>query len=254
VLDFSDIQRGSCLSLFARSFPNPQLTAPPLNRLDGAAASCESVFLRECTGCTFYLACKQLRTRDCAECTVFLYSKTDPIIETSHHMRFGPFVGSCPQLGAAFRRAQLDPRHNHWQRVFDFNKGQADIPEPHWDILRTCSVGRGRWVGNGGGVGRGLVFCVVVVLIFCPFPRLILSSFSSAAEEEWAPWAVPVEGLAEPENPVPLDAAPAPVEPAGGAGGASVWGSRGGGGGGMMAFDIRTGQAAAEAAMRKHAP
>jgi hypothetical protein len=62
------------------------------------AASCESVFLRDCHDCQFTMACKQLRTRDCTDCDVSLYSKTDPIIETSSRMRFSPFMGACPAL------------------------------------------------------------------------------------------------------------------------------------------------------------
>jgi hypothetical protein len=204
-----------------------------------AAASCESVFLRECKRCTFYLACKQLRTRDCEDCTIFLYTKTDPIIETSTRMSFGPFLGSCPRLSQAFRRANLDARHNHWRRVFDFNRGQADIPEPHWSILRTSCRASARSADGKGEGKKGFRSWAV----------------SCAAETEWVPWSVPVDGLPEPENPVPLDAAPAPADDAAGAGGASIWGrgGGGGGGGGMMSFDIRTGQAAAEAALRARA-
>ena len=51
------------------------------------AASCEAVFVRECRDCEITLACKQLRTRDCTNCTFHLYSKTEPIIETSSGMR-----------------------------------------------------------------------------------------------------------------------------------------------------------------------
>ena len=52
----------------------------------------ESVFLRNLTNCKVTVACKQLRTRDCVNCDIWLYAKTDPIIETSHHMRFAPCV------------------------------------------------------------------------------------------------------------------------------------------------------------------
>ena len=62
------------------------------------AASCESVFLRDCQDCEFTIACKQLRTRDCSNCRISLYSKTDPIIETSTRLRFAPFTGACPRL------------------------------------------------------------------------------------------------------------------------------------------------------------
>mmetsp|Transcript_13090 Transcript_13090/g.38495 ORF Transcript_13090/g.38495 Transcript_13090/m.38495 type:complete len:95 (+) Transcript_13090:430-714(+) len=50
-------------------------------------ASSESIFVRNCSGCTFTIACKQLRTRDCSNCTFNLYCKTQPVIETSTDMR-----------------------------------------------------------------------------------------------------------------------------------------------------------------------
>jgi Tubulin binding cofactor C len=40
---------------------------------------------------SFTVACRQLRTRDCHDCTFHLYVKTEPIIETSHNMKFAPF-------------------------------------------------------------------------------------------------------------------------------------------------------------------
>lgn len=55
------------------------------------AASSESVFVRECSNCSFTIACKQLRTRDCHDCTFYLYSKTEPVIELSDGLTFAPF-------------------------------------------------------------------------------------------------------------------------------------------------------------------
>jgi len=50
-------------------------------------ASSESLFVRNCSDCSFTVACKQLRTRDCQNCTFYLYCKTEPIIETSTDIR-----------------------------------------------------------------------------------------------------------------------------------------------------------------------
>ena len=52
------------------------------------AASSESVFLRDCKDCSFTIACKQLRTRSCSNCDIYLYTKTDPVIESSTNMRY----------------------------------------------------------------------------------------------------------------------------------------------------------------------
>jgi len=99
------------------------------------AASSDSVFLRNCTSCTFIVACKQLRTRDLTNCTVFLYAKTDPVIEATTGLKLGEFNASCVGLTAAFAAAALQPDNNHWKRVFDFHKGDSTYAMPHWSFL-----------------------------------------------------------------------------------------------------------------------
>jgi len=74
------------------------------------AGSSESVFVRDCSNCVFTIACKQLRTRDCVNCTFYLYSKTEPIIETSRGMKFAPFNGAFEGHKAAMERANLQVR------------------------------------------------------------------------------------------------------------------------------------------------
>jgi len=85
------------------------------------AASSEAIFVRDCKNCTFTIACKQLRTRDCVNCTFYLYSKTEPIIETSTGMKFAPFNGAYPGHEQAMAKANLQPAHNLWFAVYDFN-------------------------------------------------------------------------------------------------------------------------------------
>ncbi|KAL3762834.1 hypothetical protein ACHAWU_000981 [Discostella pseudostelligera] len=84
-------------------------------------ASSGSIFIGNCTNCTFTIACKQLRTRDCKDCTINLYCKTEPAIETSTDMRFGPFNGAYPGHTKDMQLADLDPSINKWQAVHDFN-------------------------------------------------------------------------------------------------------------------------------------
>ena len=84
-------------------------------------ASSEAVFVRNCSDCTFYLACKQLRTRECTNCTFYLYAQTEPIIEMSTGMKFAPFLGGYPEQAAHMAKARLDPKHNLWWGLFDFN-------------------------------------------------------------------------------------------------------------------------------------
>ncbi|GMH65290.1 hypothetical protein TrLO_g12538 [Triparma laevis f. longispina] len=85
------------------------------------AGSGESVFVRNCENTTFTLACKQLRTRDCVNCKFYLYSKTEPIIETSTQMSFAPFNGAFKGHSLVMSSANLQPNHNLWFAVFDFN-------------------------------------------------------------------------------------------------------------------------------------
>ncbi|CAN0068204.1 unnamed protein product, partial [Ectocarpus sp. 8 AP-2014] len=84
------------------------------------AACVDSVFVRNCTGCVFTVACKQLRTRDCEDCEFRLYCKTEPIIETSHGMTFAPFNGAYVGHAEHLREAGLTTL-NLWFGVYDFN-------------------------------------------------------------------------------------------------------------------------------------
>ncbi|GMH91785.1 hypothetical protein TrVE_jg2872 [Triparma verrucosa] len=112
------------------------------------AASSESVFIRDCVNCTVTLACKQLRTRDCVNVSFYLYSKTEPIIETSNGMRFAPFNGAFAGHKEAMGRAGLIPEHNLWFGVYDFNDEaktgknwsimKQEEEEPVWCPLGAC--------------------------------------------------------------------------------------------------------------------
>jgi protein XRP2 len=107
--------------------------------------SCESVFVRNATDCTFYIACKQFRSRDCSNCTISLYTKTEPIVETSTGMRFYPYRCAYPGQTEHFAKANLIPDNNHWCNVFDFNAGDASIPEPHWSLVPESDEGWAEW-------------------------------------------------------------------------------------------------------------
>ena len=109
-------------------------------------ASSESVFVRDCSDCTFYLACKQLRTRDCHNCTFYLYAKTEPIIELSDGICFAPFLGGYPEQAQHMKSANLDPSYNLWWGVFDFNDEFKTLN--HWKYLDEKE--RKPWFPRGG--------------------------------------------------------------------------------------------------------
>ena len=102
-------------------------------------ASADSVFVRNCSNCTFTVACGQLRTRDCQNCTFNLYCKTEPVIETSSNMKFGPFNGAYPGhqgdlLDAGLEKDVSDSNDEKWQNVFDFN--DPSKTGENWRLLR----------------------------------------------------------------------------------------------------------------------
>jgi len=99
---------------------------------------CESsVFVRDCEDCTFWLAAQQLRTNNCKRCTFFLYTKTEPIIETSDELTFAPWSARYPKCSEQFNRAGFDPQRNLWNAVYDFN-GKLGVS--HWRIPSISDV------------------------------------------------------------------------------------------------------------------
>ena len=88
-----------------------QVTVDECTRCRILIGPCEgSVFVRNCADCTITVACKQFRTRECERCDVYLYALTDPIIESSHAMRIGPFNGGYAHLDAQMKAVGFDPR------------------------------------------------------------------------------------------------------------------------------------------------
>ena len=55
------------------------------------AACMESVVLRNCTNCTFTIACKDLRLSDCDGCTLSVHTKISPTIEDSARIVLCPY-------------------------------------------------------------------------------------------------------------------------------------------------------------------
>ena len=57
---------------------------------------------------------------------VYLYCASDPIIESSQRLTFGPYNLSYPHLDEHMVGAKLDPNSNRWDLVFDFTETDAD--------------------------------------------------------------------------------------------------------------------------------
>lgn len=87
---------------------------------------CKSaIFVRDCEDCVLWIAAQQLRTNNCKRCTFFLYSKTEPIIETSEDLVFAPWAAQYPKCTEHFLKSGFDPQRNMWNAVYDF-QGRAN--------------------------------------------------------------------------------------------------------------------------------
>jgi len=110
--------------------------------------ACESsMFIRNCTGCTFYIACRQLRLRDCKDCTFFCFSTAEVHIEYSSNVQFAPFHGGYPEQADHLQAAKLPYlEHNLWYDIFDHN--DPDKTGNNWSLLPEGAYGRG-WFPAG---------------------------------------------------------------------------------------------------------
>lgn len=94
------------------------------------------LFIRNCEGCTFIVACRQFRTRECVECDIYLYCNTkSPIIESSSNLRFHHYNGAYAGLTEHLKAANLNAAVNHWNVIYDFSANDDTIPAPHSIII-----------------------------------------------------------------------------------------------------------------------
>lgn len=79
-----------------------------------------SIFIRDSTGCVLATICKQFRTRDCRDSTVYLACESQPIIESSHNIKFGCFTVNYEKLSDHCKSAGISPWNNNWGNIHDF--------------------------------------------------------------------------------------------------------------------------------------
>ncbi|CAK9013703.1 Protein XRP2 [Durusdinium trenchii] len=83
-----------------------------------------SVFVRKCRGCMFTTVAKQFRVLSSSSCMFFLHVQTDPVIEDSSDLFFGPYNGEdIPVMEGLCGRAGLSLAlgEGQWRSVFDFS-------------------------------------------------------------------------------------------------------------------------------------
>ena len=90
-----------------------------------------SIFLRDCENCVVTVCCGQFRCKNCTNLYIFLYSDSDPSIEYSSGLVFGPYNFSYPLQDEHLSQAKLEVDHDLWSQIFDFNKSE----EEHWRIM-----------------------------------------------------------------------------------------------------------------------
>eukprot|EP00927_Polykrikos_kofoidii_P015135 TRINITY_DN16716_c0_g1_i1.p1 TRINITY_DN16716_c0_g1~~TRINITY_DN16716_c0_g1_i1.p1 ORF type:complete len:1738 (+),score=336.76 TRINITY_DN16716_c0_g1_i1:566-5215(+) len=99
---------------------------------------CESsIFARDCEDCVFWIASQQLRTNNCKGCTFYLYSKSEPVIETSTGLAFAPWTASYPKCAEHFAAGKFDTNKNMWNGIFDFT---SEKDNAHWRILALDEI------------------------------------------------------------------------------------------------------------------
>ena len=91
-----------------------------------------SIFLRDCENCVVTASCAQFRLKNCKRLYIFLYCSSDPAIEYSSELVFGPYNFAYPLQDTHFAQAKFSPANDKWSQVFDFNKNE----EEHWRLMR----------------------------------------------------------------------------------------------------------------------
>jgi len=108
-----------------------------------------SIFIEDCRGSIFVVACQQLRMHSSSKCDLYLHVTTRAIIEDCTGLRVAPYDSSLDgvNLEKLFDGSNLDRLSNHWDGVQDFHWLVADQPSPNWKILpvearRSFSIDR----------------------------------------------------------------------------------------------------------------
>ncbi|CAM4935329.1 unnamed protein product [Rotaria socialis] len=79
-----------------------------------------SIFIRDSTNCILATVCQQFRTRDCRDLYVYLTCASQPIIESSHNIKFGCLTFNYDKLSEQYKSADISPWNNTWGNIHDF--------------------------------------------------------------------------------------------------------------------------------------
>lgn len=110
-----------------------------INKLKNCKVFCGpvpgSVFIRECTNCTFILACQQLRIHSTVNSHFYIHVTSKAIVEDSYNVKFAPYNWKYDGIEEHYALTGLSRHRNNWDQVDDFNWLAADAHSPNWSIL-----------------------------------------------------------------------------------------------------------------------
>ncbi|RHY35055.1 hypothetical protein DYB32_000461 [Aphanomyces invadans] len=93
-----------------------------------------SLWLENCSNCTFVVACRQLRVHHTTSSSFYLRVKSHPIIEDCATLGFTSYALQYDGLAAQLDSADLATDTGLWAQVHDF-KWLRQTPSPHWRVL-----------------------------------------------------------------------------------------------------------------------
>lgn len=95
-----------------------------------------SIFIRECTNCTFVLPCHQLRIHSTANSHFYIHVTSKAIVEDCNNVKFAPYSWDYKNLDEHFVKSGLMRDRNNWDKVDDFNWLVANEQSPNWSVLK----------------------------------------------------------------------------------------------------------------------
>ena len=84
-----------------------------------------SVFIRGSKNCQFSIIARQVRFRNCENLKIFTYCPSDPAVESSFNIYFGPFNAFFPHLKELFVKGEFKKEEkNHIDTPYDFTPSE----------------------------------------------------------------------------------------------------------------------------------
>ncbi|GAB4819794.1 hypothetical protein N2152v2_006840 [Parachlorella kessleri] len=81
-----------------------------------------------CTNCQVAVACQQFQAKTCERIEFGLYCATQPSLSGCAGITISCWAGAYPGLSAHFLAANLDPKANHWNKVYDASAEEGAPP------------------------------------------------------------------------------------------------------------------------------